>query len=283
METVPSERASVQQSSATGALAIRLISAAVLIPVALGVVWFGGWVLAAFLALALLQLVIEWSRVTEGRVRPAQVALMALVGFGALSAAALASGIQALGILSLGAVIVAGLSRVFDYGAFWSFCGTLILAGAACLFLLLRQWADGLELVLWLFIIVWTTDTGAYAAGKLIGGPAFAPQLSPNKTWAGLLGGIVLAILAALASVVLFPGLLAPGTLTGSLGLAAAAAMLISAGGQIGDILESTLKRRFHVKDSGGLIPGHGGLLDRLDGFLVAVAVLAALRGLNVV
>ena len=129
----------------------------------------------------------------------------------------------------------------------------------------------GLALALWTFLIVWATDIGAYFAGRFIGGPKLAPAISPAKTWSGLLGGM-LAALAIGAGFALWQGL--P---SNTLWLGAPLAVLA----QAGDLLESHMKRRAGVKDSGRIIPGHGGLFDRVDGLLpVAIVVgLLTMRG----
>jgi phosphatidate cytidylyltransferase len=152
----------------------------------------------------------------------------------------------------------------------WSVPGLLVI-GLACLgFLALRELpARGLTIVLWLILVVVATDVGAYAAGRRFGGPKLWPRVSPNKTWAGLGGGVLCAACTGAAVAVLTGG-----------GMAGAAALL-SAGlavvAQGGDLVESAVKRRFGVKDAGRLIPGHGGLLDRLDGLTAAtLAVVAA-------
>ncbi len=119
--------------------------------------------------------------------------------------------------------------------------------------------------MLFLAAIVWGGDIGAYLVGRLVGGPRLAPRISPGKTWSGALGGTLVAVLAGLA--------VRPGHAL----LAGLVALLLSVAAQAGDLLESGLKRRFGVKDSGRLIPGHGGLLDRLDGVLTSAPLLAAL------
>ncbi len=124
----------------------------------------------------------------------------------------------------------------------------------------------GLELLLWVFVTTWSVDIGAYFAGRTIGGPRLAPAVSPNKTWAGLIGGIAAAALfgALWASLLVLPPVL--------IWLAPP----FAAAAQGGDLFESWLKRRGGVKDSGDWLPGHGGALDRLDGLVVVATLTAA-------
>ena len=169
--------------------------------------------------------------------------------------------------------IIAGLMfvewrRLTDgWGVRWIVAGFLYALLPALSLLWLRDRApQGMEMVFWIFVVTWTTDIGAYFAGRAIGGPKLAPKISPNKTWAGLTGGMVSAALAGWAWTDYVD---LPATLLWLAPLFAAAA-------QGGDLFESWLKRRAGAKDSGSILPGHGGILDRLDG-LVVVAVLTAL------
>jgi len=153
----------------------------------------------------------------------------------------------------------------------WRYLGVPYVGLPALALVLLRDDPDyGFAAVLWVFLIVWAADTLAYFAGRVIGGPKLAPRISPKKTWAGL-GGAVLG--SALVSIIF--AYVAP--LNGVLALAVLAGCLAVVE-QAGDLFESSLKRFHGVKDSGSLIPGHGGIIDRVDG-LVAVAVVAALVG----
>jgi len=147
--------------------------------------------------------------------------------------------------------------------------------GAASLaFLWLRaQPGIGLGLVLWLVGVVWATDIGALAAGRRIGGARLAPRLSPNKTWAGLAGGVLLAALAGAGLGAGLPRVGAPVPWV-SPGIAAAAAAALALTAQAGDLLESGYKRHFGAKDSSHILPGHGGVLDRADGLLGASLAL---------
>ena len=152
------------------------------------------------------------------------------------------------------------------WGIAWYLGGAVYALVAALSLLLVRERAgQGLDLLFWVFIVVWSTDIGAYVAGRAIGGPKLAPSISPGKTWAGFYGGVAAATLLGggwalftdLSTVVL---LLAP---------------LFSVASQGGDLFESWMKRRAGVKDSGRWLPGHGGVFDRLDG-LLPVAILTA-------
>lgn len=135
----------------------------------------------------------------------------------------------------------------------------------ACLsFVWLRTSGEhGQTVVFWIFVLVWTADTGAYAAGITIGGPKLAPRISPKKTWAGLFGALVAAgIMGAFTANIINHS-------NGTISLVAAS-MVLAGISQMGDLLESYAKRHFGVKDSGAIIPGHGGVLDRVDGLLAA-------------
>ncbi|MGE3622272.1 MAG: phosphatidate cytidylyltransferase [Bdellovibrionales bacterium] len=130
---------------------------------------------------------------------------------------------------------------------------------------------DGRTYIYYLLAVVWGTDIGAYVAGRLIGGPKLAPRVSPNKTWAGLFGGIVLACMFGYAMVAAIIGVLPPP------GMAVVLSASLAILSQIGDLFESWVKRRAGVKESGNLIPGHGGILDRIDGLIFAVSSFALL------
>ena len=155
--------------------------------------------------------------------------------------------------------------------------GTGVIWAAAAAMIWLRAGACGLGNVLFLLALVWATDIGAYLTGRALGGPKLAPRISPGKTWAGAAGGLLFAACSGIAAAVI------SGT-----GIASATAIAVglSVIAQAGDLAESAMKRRFGVKDSGRLIPGHGGLLDRLDSTLavaLAGALLAFVRGAGVV
>jgi phosphatidate cytidylyltransferase len=150
----------------------------------------------------------------------------------------------------------------------WQAAGALYLCIPAFAATLLRAAPEGIWWIVGLFIAVWATDTGALVAGNLIGGPKLAPRISPNKTWTGTLGGVAAAAAAEAVFVAIINGDPILGALYGA-GIGATA--------HVGDLFESWIKRKFQRKDSGSLIPGHGGVLDRVDSTLSATAALAAL------
>ena len=153
------------------------------------------------------------------------------------------------------------------WGLGWAIGGFAYALMAALALLWVRDRADnGLAVVIWIFLVTWATDIGAYFAGRRFGRKKLAPAISPNKTWAGLYGGIIAA--AAIA-----------GAWVGLLGLAPVLwllAPLFAVAAQAGDLFESWMKRRAGVKDSGNWLPGHGGVFDRLDGLIPVAALTAA-------
>lgn len=256
-------QASVRPSS----LRVRVISALVMAPVALLAVWAGGWPLALFTALAAVLMSLEWSRLAAPRWHAAPALMTA-----ALLPAILAAGLGAWGwALSLTAAAACALvlAAVAERSLAWLAAG-ILYAGLPCLALLwLRDSpADGLSTVLWILALVWAVDTAAYFAGRAIGGPKLAPAISPNKTWAGLGGGVAAALLVGLAAAAMTGAKPVP------LALVSAALAIVE---QAGDLMESAIKRHFRVKDAGHLIPGHGGLLDRVDGLIATLVAVAAI------
>lgn len=155
-------------------------------------------------------------------------------------------------------------------GPLWGSGGLLLLIISAISIGWLRYHEDGVALILSLFCITWATDTGALLAGKAIGGPKLIPSVSPNKTWSGAFGGLLCAMLVGSIAAILSGGSLYHWHII---------AFILSLSAQLGDLIESALKRRFGVKDSSGLIPGHGGMLDRVDGLILAGLTLTYWTG----
>jgi phosphatidate cytidylyltransferase len=260
----------------TNELRMRILSALVLAPVALGVTWFGGWPFAALIALAAIAMAFELTNLLTG-LSPTLRMLLVSTAFGAVVFTALGGPFVALIVtlacLTFAMMIAAftGASAVIPTLAF-AF-PYIILPAVALVWLRLDQ-DFGRIAVFWLFFVVWATDTFAYFAGRGIGGPKLAPRLSPNKTWAGLIGGMAGAALVGIVTAIWF-NLGSPA----QLGLVSAVLAVVAQGG---DILESALKRRAGVKDSGKLIPGHGGILDRVDGLITAAVAAGVIAVLHV-
>lgn len=260
-------------------LGVRTVSALVLGAVTLAATWIGGWPFALLWLVGGLCLLSEWLRMM--RVEPYALllgvlgfALVALsvelhVGDGSLREAAITAGAAPVAALIFGAD---GRNRL------WAAAGFLYAAVIVAVPVLVRaDPARGIVGVAWMFAVVWTTDIAAYFVGRSLGGPKLWPQVSPKKTWSGFMGGVTAGTLAGLA--VISVAAERTGWVSAwSAGSAALLSALASIASQGGDLAESALKRRFGVKDSGGLIPGHGGVMDRLDGFwAVALGVGVAL------
>ncbi|MDP9164338.1 MAG: phosphatidate cytidylyltransferase [Pseudomonadota bacterium] len=198
-----------------------------------------------------------------------QRTLVGIVMIGVALAAAVAGGTWfAVLVAAAAAVMFTEWTRMVRGRGFpWLLAGFgYALIPALALLWIRERGAHKLDMLLWVFIVTWSTDIGAYFAGRSIGGPKLAPAISPNKTWAGLFGGMIAASLLGGLWVV-------------ELGLPRRLLLLapmFAVGAQLGDLFESGLKRRAGVKDSGTILPGHGGVLDRLDG-LVVVATLTGL------
>jgi len=252
-------------------LSVRVASAVVLIPIVLAITWVGSIWFGLLVASMAVFMVIEWSRLVHDS-RPIQLALHSIAAI----AAALLPPITGTRWVIGGIALLWATSMVYrrmtnDRQTFWSVVGIPYIALSALSVVVLRNDSQfGLIAVYWLLFVVWGADTLAYFAGRTIGGPKLLTQNSPKKTWAGLAGAIVGGILCS----ALFAWVAG---LADLLWLCCIGALLAVVE-QAGDFFESALKRKAGVKDSGALIPGHGGMLDRVDG-LVAAAIVAALVG----
>ena len=251
-------------------LALRILSAAILAPLAVFAAYHGGWAFALFWAVAAVVILWEWTTMVAG----ATHRLMFLSCGGAIALAAFLAwlgrpivAILMVGLGGLAAAIFAPAERRVWITAGIAYAGALLLAPV----FLRADDMFGLAVIVLLFAIVWTTDVFAFFAGRALGGPKLLPAVSPKKTWSGAVVGVFGAILVALLVASFF----------GSFNRTAIImiALVLSVVSQIGDLFESWVKRQFGVKDSSQLIPGHGGVMDRLDGFWAA-ALVACIIGL---
>jgi len=266
-------------------LLTRTLTAVLVGTVALFAIWYGSWVFFILIALMVGLSTLEWAAIagtTAERHRIVDLKTVGIPVFGVLAALAamVLTGLPWLGGVLLACTVVAviatetvtvnprsaetfkaDLRLVKGLGP-----GYIGLAGVALIWM--RDAPEhGAKNVALVMLCVWATDIGAYFAGRRIGGPKLAPSISPAKTWSGLGGGVI-------ASMAVAGGLhIALGGHSVLLLLGAAAALAVIAQG--GDLLESSLKRRFGVKDSGQILPGHGGILDRVDGLLASASVMA--------
>jgi phosphatidate cytidylyltransferase len=253
----------------------RALSAMVLGPAALGCIYLGAEAFTAMIAIAVAVLAWEWVHLCGRRVRvfPGLAVPLAVLAAGSLAVENHPR--WALAVLVAGFLATwAGARRMGDrltQPAGRLAAGVLYIGLAGIALIELRHDnAAGMANVLFLFLVVWASDIGAYAAGRAFGGPKLAPAVSPNKTWSGAGGGLLAAVLVGLAVALPFdPGASVPAVVL--------VATVIGVASQAGDLLESAIKRHFRVKDTSTLIPGHGGLLDRLDGVLAAAPVAALL------
>jgi phosphatidate cytidylyltransferase len=248
----------------------RIISGTAMIIVALGSLVLGGYVFWALISLLAVLMMQEWAGMMKaarwktalaiGLVLAMQAYALLFVNGRYLAAYHDPLIAQAVDLTGSAAILLAVVTFSARLGA-----GMLYVVLPALAIIFLRQQNEGIALTLWMLVIVWSTDIGAYFAGRAIGGPKLAPRISPNKTWAGLIGGMAAALIVGLA-------------VAWSTGLPHITWLLgppLAIAAQSGDLFESWLKRISGVKDSGWILPGHGGVLDRLDG-VVPVAILVA-------
>lgn len=250
-------------------LLVRALSAVILAPIALALTWAGGLWFAGLVFVGVLIVYWEWYKIILQNTQRPVVLLghifLAFIGFAYFQAQPvwIAAGLIA------GAVLLYGAGS-FDRIARWVSEGFVYTGLAFVSLLALREGDGGLLFIIYLFLVVWGTDVAAYFSGRTFGGPKLWPAVSPNKTWSGAIGGVLISSLLGMGFVAVAGG--------SQLLWAFALAVVLSAVSQLGDLFESSLKRRFKVKDSSRLIPGHGGLLDRVDG-LLAAAVFSYIIG----
>ncbi|WP_375412773.1 phosphatidate cytidylyltransferase [uncultured Bradyrhizobium sp.] len=249
-------------------LLVRVAAALVLAPTAIAIAWAGGWFWSGLATLGAIGLYVEWLMV----VGAVQTRRAVAAGIVALMVGGLGLALQRLDVcLAALALGLAGVLLLSAERRGWAAAGFCYAAAAEIASVLVRLDAvAGFVALIMVLLIVWVTDIGGYFAGRGLGGPKLWPRVSPKKTWAGAIGGFIASLVIAAAFAAFGFGKMGPLLLLGA---------ALSIASQLGDLFESAVKRRFGVKDSSQIIPGHGGLLDRLDGFVAAIA-LAALLGI---
>lgn len=253
----------------------RALTAAVLGPIAMLCIWLGANWWSAMMSVCMAGLAWEWVRLCQGSTRRIPGAIVPLAVLLATFAAVLDWPMLGLVILLIGSLAARSVAKLMDPGIspFWLSAGVVYIGLAGISLIELRHYDPvGRDNVIFLILVVWASDISAYVAGRSIGGPKLAVAISPNKTWAGSAGGLLGAIVIGVVTAAFFDR-------TAGLVQIVIAAALLGVATQAGDLFESWIKRKFGVKDSSSLLPGHGGLLDRLDGVLAA-APLAAFFGL---
>jgi phosphatidate cytidylyltransferase len=254
-------------------LAQRALSALVMATATLLAVLAGGWLFIAYTLAAVLVMAGEWTRLMPGPAGTARLPVAAAASVVPMIAVLTLIGGRpdlAAALLLTGAALAAAVAALVPGAAPDRAAGGAIYVGLPALALvwLRTDAAAGLAYVVWLLLVVWATDGSADIVGRTLRGPRLAPRISPSKTWSGLLGGLFGAgLVGGMTALVLGAGFMFP----------AALAIVLALVAQGGDLFESFLKRRASVKDSGHLIPGHGGLLDRVDGLVFAAPLFAAL------
>jgi phosphatidate cytidylyltransferase len=253
------DAAPVGAKPAPSNLVMRVLAALVLAPLAIAVAYAGGWLWALLVTLVSIGLFAEWLMVVgagSAALTGAGTVVIAMMGL-CVAAGALKTAII---VGCAGGAIIMLIAR----GKFiWAATGFAYAAAALLASILVRKdLVNGFSALMFVLLVVWATDIGGYFAGRSIGGPKLWPRVSPKKTWSGALGGFTASLVVAAGFAACGIGKAVPLLLVSA---------VLSVVSQLGDLFESAVKRRFGVKDSSHLIPGHGGLLDRLDGFVAAI------------
>jgi len=242
-------------------LVMRVLAALVLAPVTIGIAYAGGWLWALLVTLVSIGLFAEWLMVVGAgstALTGAGTIVIAMMGL-CVAAGALKTAIV-VGCVGGAIIMLIGRGKFVWAGTGFAYASAALLASI----LVRKDLVNGFAALLFVLLVVWATDIGGYFAGRGIGGPKLWPRVSPKKTWAGALGGFAASLAVAAGFAACGIGKLVPLLLVSA---------VLSVVSQLGDLFESAVKRRFGVKDSSHLIPGHGGLMDRLDGFVAAILV----------
>ncbi|MBQ0822943.1 phosphatidate cytidylyltransferase [Microvirga terrae] len=264
------------KSTSSRELTTRVLSAIVMIAAALLTAYWGGWPFALFWLAAGTAVMVEWTRMTGAEPRPLVQSILA-VGLAVLTVLFLTEARFGLFLLA-GLVFLVTGTFATGGGAnrIWSASGFLYASLIVLVPPIVRDHVElGILGLLWMFAVVWATDIAAYFTGRTFGGPKLCPPISPKKTWSGFVGGVVAAALCGV--LVAWTGEAYGHSLPLGLPAIAILSVVASVASQIGDLGESALKRHCNVKDSSHLIPGHGGVMDRLDGFWAVCLIVGAI------
>lgn len=261
-------------------LLLRVLSATVLVPAALAAIWGGGALYLMLIAVSVGLMAVEWGKMSAPRASAEIAVTLTVAILTAVFAEYVGWRLSAWLLMLAGAAVAMVIARGRADRPADAAYGVIYIAPACIAMIWLRTpegdrfpWplSEGASWTLLLFAVTWASDIGAYAVGNILKGPKLWPRFSPNKTWSGFFGGLLCAIGAAIGISAVTATGMGP-LVAGAVGLAAGLATMA------GDLWESILKRRFGVKDSGELIPGHGGALDRVDGLMFSAVVIAGCK-----
>lgn len=266
--TAPQDKDPVSGAS----LKSRVVSALILAPLVVCAVYFGSLVYDLLILTAVVVMTWEWRRLCASQHFDTAGIIFAVAVAGATVLASFHHvGVAVLSVV-VGALIVSFMiGRLEGISSVWTIAGIVAIGWTGISLILIRRTGDDWSVAIWFLVAVWATDITAFFVGRTVGGPKLAPKISPGKTWSGLIGGVIGAVCWSVAW-----GLWTEAEQVGTLAFFGAAIAIFA---QLGDLGVSRVKRRFGVKDTGTLIPGHGGLLDRVDGVMGAAPI--ALLGIS--
>lgn len=262
--------------SSRNELFLRIVSALVLAPVVIFLAWLGAFWFAALMGLISIAMYWEWTVITMATVRLRRDIIAGLIILGLIAASA--AGYSILSFLVSTGLIVAGwiMRVILHQKPGWIVAGIGVASSlAACLIYVRAQIPFGFEMLLFICFTVWAADSAAYAVGRTVGGPKLMPKVSPKKTWSGFIGGVIGAAIVG--------SMVASWGFDGAIAVFLILAIILALAAQVGDLLESVIKRKFNVKDASNLIPGHGGVLDRVDGLTLAAYAFTAIHAIGIV
>lgn len=248
-------------------LALRIISALILAPLVLGAIFFGDPAYNLLIAVMGSAMAWEWEHMITGKISAVAVIMASTATMIAFVGATVPP--LALAIIAVAALLVyvkSGKKLLLSFGVFY-----IGIPMMSLIYIGYTNMEYSFEMVLWLMFVVWATDIGGYVFGKSLGGPKLLPKISPKKTWSGLLGGMLFACVVSYFFILTMRHFEVYLSMPFFVGSSAVLAVI----SQMGDLFESRIKRYLNIKDSSNLIPGHGGIFDRVDGLLFAAPVVA--------